>query len=110
MWLSSEGLFYFWGRMETIQNQTIESESFAIDDICFINCTIINCILEYSGGPVMFNRTRLQRCRYVFSAAPDAPSNSFRKQTSCPTIQQSGAPFRTTCNRKPLGEPTRWSL
>ena len=37
-----------------------------IDRRHFIDCTLLNCTLEYSGGPVILERTQLSGCRYVF--------------------------------------------
>ena len=52
--------------MESIIGQTIENESVAIDDKHFIDCTFINCVLEYSGRQVEFERTFMRGCRHVF--------------------------------------------
>jgi hypothetical protein len=52
--------------MELIQNQTIESQLLSIDGKRFVDCTLINCILEYRGRSVDLTRTRMQGCRYVF--------------------------------------------
>lgn len=52
--------------MEIISSRTIEDQSLEIDDKSFIDCTFINCILEYSGRPVNFERTMMRGCRYVF--------------------------------------------
>jgi hypothetical protein len=52
--------------MEVISGLTIKDECVAIDDKHFIDCTLINCILEYSGSDVAFDATRIRGCRYVF--------------------------------------------
>ena len=52
--------------MRIIQGQTIESESLQIDDTAFVDCTLIDCILEYSGHSVSFDKTTMHGCRYVF--------------------------------------------
>ncbi len=52
--------------METIQGKTLHNGSLQIDEKTFIDCTFINCILEYSGRPVHFERTLLRGCRYIF--------------------------------------------
>lgn len=52
--------------METVQDQKLEGLSLTIDDKHFIDCTLIDCILEYSGRPISFERTIMRRCRYVF--------------------------------------------
>lgn len=52
--------------MLTVQNQTIEGEVLTIDDTLYSDCVLINCTLEYSGGPVAFERTKMRGCQYVF--------------------------------------------
>ena len=52
--------------MKTIRGHIISSESIAIDNTTFVDCTLIDCIFEYSGYPVRFERTRMRGCRYVF--------------------------------------------
>ena len=52
--------------MRQIQGETIEGQVLAIDDKEFIDCTLVDCVLEYSGRPVSFTRTHMRGCRYVF--------------------------------------------
>lgn len=52
--------------MESIYRLDLEGESLTIDNKRFVDCTFTHCILEYSGSPVSFERTRLHGCRYVF--------------------------------------------
>jgi hypothetical protein len=52
--------------METIEGRTIENEYVDLDDKKFTDCTLIDCLLRYSGKPVIFERSRLESCRYVF--------------------------------------------
>jgi len=52
--------------MRTIESQTITDECLSIDDTIFIQCKLINCVLEYSGSPVVFELTQMKNCRYVF--------------------------------------------
>ena len=52
--------------METIEGRTIRGEIIRVDEKCFVGCRLINCTLEYSGGPVILERTQLTGCRYVF--------------------------------------------
>lgn len=52
--------------MHTVQDQVFESQTLIIDDTLYSNCVLINCTLEYSGGPVAFERTRMRGCHYVF--------------------------------------------
>jgi hypothetical protein len=52
--------------VEIVVGKTLESVSVVIDGTTFIDCKMIDCILEYSGGPVAFERTTMRGCRYVF--------------------------------------------
>lgn len=52
--------------MQNVQNRTIEGEVLTIDDTLYSDCVLINCTLEYSGGPVAFERTQMRGCQYVF--------------------------------------------
>jgi hypothetical protein len=49
-----------------LRNKTITGEVMMIDDTNFVDCILIDCVLEYGGGPVMFERTQMQGCSYVF--------------------------------------------
>lgn len=52
--------------MELIEGRTIENEYVDIDDKQFKDCNLVNCILRYSGQPVIFEGSHLKSCRYVF--------------------------------------------
>lgn len=52
--------------METIIGKTIRDTRMTIDNRSFVQCTLINCTLEYSGEPVSFHTSRLSQCKYVF--------------------------------------------
>jgi hypothetical protein len=52
--------------VETIRWQVIEGQALRIDGTIFSDCTLVNCVLEYSGLPVIFERTQMRGCRYVF--------------------------------------------
>ncbi len=52
--------------MQIVQQQKLEGLSVSIDDTHFVDCTFIDCILEYSGRPISFERTVMRGCRYVF--------------------------------------------
>ena len=52
--------------MEMVHGKTLHNGSLLIDDRTFVDCTFVNCVLEYSGRPVHFERTHLRGCRYVF--------------------------------------------
>ncbi|HVG27770.1 MAG TPA: hypothetical protein VM865_09205 [Acidobacteriaceae bacterium] len=52
--------------MELIEGRALSQEQFSIDDKHFRDCTLTGCVLEYSGGPYVLERTRLKGCSYVF--------------------------------------------
>jgi hypothetical protein len=52
--------------VEIVQGRTLQSVAVVIDGTTFVDCTMIDCTLEYSGGPVAFERTQMRACRYVF--------------------------------------------
>ena len=52
--------------MEIITGQNFSEANLCIDNKHFINCHLVDCILEYSGGDVIFERTNLRGCRHVF--------------------------------------------
>ena len=52
--------------MEVIQGQLIEDQSVTIDGKEFRDCTLVRCVLKYSGDSVVFTRTQLKNCTYVF--------------------------------------------
>ena len=52
--------------MEIITDATIAGESVSLDGKHFIDCTLVDCVLCYSGLNVVFERTSLKGCRHVF--------------------------------------------
>ncbi len=52
--------------MEFVVSQLIEDELIQIDLKHFVDCTLVNCTLEYSGEDVIFERTAMHGCRHIF--------------------------------------------
>ena len=52
--------------MDTLRHAAFQDETVVLDGKHFIDCTLQNCTLEYSGGPVILERTHLRGCQYVF--------------------------------------------
>ncbi len=52
--------------MQTIQQRVFEGEVLEMDDKHFIDCTLTNCILRYSGRALVLEKTLLRGCNYVF--------------------------------------------
>jgi hypothetical protein len=43
-----------------------------LDDVHFVDCDLQRCTLRYGGGPVIFERTSLIGCRYLFFGSAKA--------------------------------------
>ncbi len=54
--------------MNILQHKAFENDTVVLDGKHFVDCTFQSCTLEYSGGPVVFERTHLSRCNYLFFA------------------------------------------
>ena len=52
--------------MQRIQQRVFEGEVLEMDDKHFIECTLTNCILRYSGGELVLEKTLLRGCNSVF--------------------------------------------
>lgn len=52
--------------MEIVSGLTITGESVCLDDKHFVDCTLDDCELTYSGGHVIFERTKVTACEYKF--------------------------------------------
>lgn len=58
---------YVWNfALEIIKNKHLIGDYLSIDNKHFISCTLIDCVLEYSGGDICFEQTTLRGCRHVF--------------------------------------------
>ena len=55
--------------MKIVRELNLQGESIALDNTRFVDCSFNGCTLEYSGGPVILERTALKRCNYLFSGA-----------------------------------------
>ncbi len=58
--------------MDVITDRTIEDEYVVLDNKTFIDCNLIDCVLEYSGGEVIFERTHISGCSYLFVGAANS--------------------------------------
>jgi len=47
--------------MDIITDSTIEDQYIVTDNKTFIDCRLIDCVFEHSGGEVTFKRTHIQR-------------------------------------------------
>jgi hypothetical protein len=75
--------------VERIEGRLLEGEILDVDDTCFVDCNLQNCTLKYGGGPVIFERTRLSGCRYVFFGYAKA-SVEFLQAMGLLAVEESG--------------------
>ena len=50
--------------METYRNQSFRGKSFVLEEVAFVNCTLSDCDLYYSGGDFDWVDTRFEGCRF----------------------------------------------
>ena len=55
--------------MQTVSQVTFQDETVCLDDTHFIDCTLLRCVLQYSGRELMLERTELRGCRLQLSDA-----------------------------------------
>lgn len=53
--------------LERLEGRTFNGSTLRLDGRHFVDCTIEDCVLEYSGGPVILEGTHFAGCRYSFS-------------------------------------------
>jgi hypothetical protein len=55
--------------MKTVQGKTFDRTTVTFDDTEFVNCTMTNCELIYSGGPFGFVETDITNCLITLRGA-----------------------------------------
>jgi hypothetical protein len=51
------------------ENQTITGQILQVEDCWFVNCTLKQCVLYYSGGPFEFQNVKWDNCQWKFQGA-----------------------------------------
>jgi hypothetical protein len=51
------------------ENQTLTSQLLVVEDCWFVNCTLRQCVLYYSGGPYEFENVKWDNCQWKFQGA-----------------------------------------
>jgi hypothetical protein len=51
------------------QNQTLVGQTFRVEECWFVNCTLKDCALFYSGGPIQLENATMQNCQWKFEGA-----------------------------------------
>ena len=57
------------GSVEPVQDRLFDSEVVIIDGRAFLHCQLINCELQYSGGPFTMTDTLVSGCQWAFGGA-----------------------------------------
>ena len=52
--------------LERIADRSFTEETVQLDGRHFVDCRVANCVLEYSGGPVILEGTEFTGCRFRF--------------------------------------------
>jgi hypothetical protein len=55
--------------METYRNQSLQTKSFILEEVAFIDCVLNNCDLYYSGGEFDWANTTFENCRFHWRGA-----------------------------------------
>jgi hypothetical protein len=55
--------------MKIYQDKNISDQTFELEEAVFINCSLKNCDLFYSGGDTEFVNLRIDGCRFHFRGA-----------------------------------------
>ncbi len=64
--------------MEIISNCDFTDELVPLDGMHFINCNLEGCTLSYDGGAVIFERTRIVGCEYLFGGPAQRTADLLR--------------------------------
>ena len=52
--------------MNVVEGQSFRNQAVQIDSTRFVDCDFTDCTLYYYGHPMIFERTHLRACKYVF--------------------------------------------
>ena len=55
--------------MKVLDGQTLNRETFVLEEVCFVNCVLHDCHLFYSGGDYEWANTTFQNCHFHFRGA-----------------------------------------
>ena len=66
--------------MKTVTSVSYQDQVVVIDDIKFVDCSFVDCILSHEGHPLIFERIQLTNCRYM-SYGIEKPFDDFLKLT-----------------------------
>ena len=70
--------------MRIVRGQCIDGELLEVDGNHFIDCNLTECILQYAGGHVVMERTRVTGCHHVFVGPARLTVNSLESMELVP--------------------------
>ena len=64
--------------MKIFEGRTMRGEVIRLDGKHFIDCLLVQCTLEYSGGDVLFERTSIHDCHHLLYGYARQTANYLR--------------------------------
>ncbi len=64
--------------MRIIKDQTIENDALDFDDTCFVNCTVKNSEIIYSGKHYAYRNSTFENCRLSLLGAAQSTQSFLR--------------------------------
>jgi len=55
--------------MQIVSHVTFRDETVCLDDKHFMDCSLLRCVLDYSGEELMIERTEIHGCRLKLNGA-----------------------------------------
>ena len=58
--------------MTKYENQTLTRKVFRLEECWFVNCTLVECTLFYSGGSYTWEKSQFQNCEWKLQGPAQA--------------------------------------
>ena len=83
--------------IEVFQDKTLTDQSFILDEVVFIRCSLKNCDLFFSGGDTEWVNTNFENCRFHWRGAAKSTFALLQNMGLIP--QQPAAPAPPTSTK-----------